>query len=239
MATPIEPTPNLTYSQTDAAALCGVSQRSLVERGKKRGYLSKLYHCFPGQFWGMVATAPITEPSKIRLTAMGVTELSSLIQNCSPEPPQLDSESRPIREHGAVVKVRLAAPKYRLEEYAESVWFLHQIDGAGEHQRLQLEAKRKLEPEQLQIEQVEAELVDSGELVTVSGSSEGLLSSAFEFLSESDRMFWEECERRKHQGKLMGRMLAGVTLAGMAEGEAEATQEYYAKSQKVATKKKA
>lgn len=231
------PNPNRTFSQSDAAAIAGVSQRALVDRGNKKGYLPKLYYCFPGKFWELVAVGSMEEQRSLRLTSKGVEELKALIQNLSPEPPQLDDEGNVIRENGAVLKKRLPCPNYTLKQYAEYVWFSHQFDGAAEHQRIELEKKRKPDCDRTSQQAIDAELVDSGEIVSVNGSAEGLISSAFEYLSESDRIFWTEVERRKEQGKLMGRMLAAVTLAGMSEGEEEVTKEYYQKSGNVAQKR--
>jgi hypothetical protein len=240
MNTPIDPPPNptKTYSQTDAAALVGVSQRALVDRDKKRGWLTKLNYCFPGYLWELVAVGSLEEQRKVRLTEVGVKELRDIIQACSPEPPTLDAELSPVRENGAVVKIRLPCPRYTLADYAQTLWFLQQIDGAGEHERLKLQAIRNAAPEQVECAAVEAELMDSGEIVSVQGSAEGLLDSAFEFLSESDRNFWDELNRRKQQGKLMGRLLGAATLSGMAEGEQEVQNQYYEKSVHVAQSKR-
>jgi hypothetical protein len=178
------------------------------------------------------------EQRKVRLTEMGVKELRDLIQGCSPEPPTLDVELKPVRENGAVVKVRLTSPRYTLTDYAQTLWFLQQIDGAGEHERLKLQAVRAATPEQIECAVVDAELVESGDIISVQGSAEGMLDSAFEFISESDRLFWEELNRRKRQGKLMGRLLGAAMLSEMAEGEKEVTNQYYEKAGKVAQSKR-
>lgn len=230
--------PNRTYSQTDAAAMVGVSQRVLVDRGKKKGYLPKLYHCFPGQFWQMVAVGSIADQSKIRLTSKGVEELRDLIQNCSPEPPHLDELHQPIRENGAVVKLRLSSPRCTLQQYAESVWFLNGIDGAAEHKRLELEQVRSPSTEQIQEQSVDAELVDTGEIITVSGSSGSAIERVFEGLECIDNDFWLELERRKQQGKLQGRLLKAVELQARVEGEVELESEYLERSKQIANRRK-
>ncbi|NJN11684.1 MAG: hypothetical protein HC815_28420 [Richelia sp. RM1_1_1] len=230
--------PEKTYSQTEAAVMSGVTQRTLVDRGSKRGYLSKLYHCFPGQFWELVAVGSLKDQSKIRLTQKGVEELKELIQNLSPEPPFLDSDRHPIRENGSVVKMRLASPKCTLDKYAESVWFLNQIDGAGEHHQLNLEQSRKPTPEKISQTTIEAELVESGEMVTVSGSSGSAIEQVFEALECMDSGFWSELERRRDQGKLQGRLLKAVELKSRTEGEAELETEYLNRVKEVANKRK-
>lgn len=240
MQTPSRPhqDPTRTYSQTEAAALVGVSQRVLVDRGKKKGYLPKLYHCFPGQFWQLVAVGSITEQSKIRLTSKGIEELRDLIQNCSPEPPQLDGSKQPIRENGAVVKLRLPSPRCTLQQYAESAWFLNGIDGAAEHKRLELELLRSPSSEQIREHSIDAELVDSGEIVSVSGSSGSAIERVFDGLECIDNDFWLELERRKQQGKLQGRLLKAVELQARVEGEVELESEYLERAKQIANRKK-
>ena len=230
--------PSKTYSQTDAAAAAGITQRALVNRGNKQGYLSKLYYCFHGQFWKKVAVGSIDESSKVRFTQKGVEELKELIQNLSPEPPQLDENRNPIRENGAVIKLRLDAPRCKLSQYAESVWFLNQFDGKGEHQRIELKKMRSQTSEKNSQEVIEAELVDSGEIISVSGSSGIAIEQVYEALEVQDSNFWNELERRRRLGKLQGRLLKSIELQSQTEGELELEKEYLNQREKIANQRK-
>jgi hypothetical protein len=86
-----------------------------------------------------------------------------------------------------ILKVRLASPKYTLSRYAESAWFLNSIDGRTEHQRLELEKLRSHSQEKFSHECVEAELVDSGEIISVSGSSGSAIERVFEGIGQNQR----------------------------------------------------
>ena len=229
--------PIKTYSQTEAAAAAGVTQRALADRGKKQGYLSKLNYCFPGQFWRLVAVGSIGE-SRLRLTHKGVKELKELIQNLSPEPPHLDDNREPIRENGAVLKLRLNAPRCTLAQYAESVWFLNKFDGKGEHQRIELKELRSQDSEKISQETVEAELVDSGEIISVSSSSGSSIEHIFEALEVQNSNFWSELDRRRKMGKLRGRLLASAELEAQVNGELELQTEFLNQSKKVASQRK-
>ena len=196
-----------------------------------------MYYCFPGQFWILVATGSIDEQSKIRFTQKGIEELKELIQNLSPEPPQLDEERQPIRENGSVIKLRLDAPKCKLSQYAESVWFLNEFDGKGEHQ-LELEQKRSQTREKISQEVIEAELVDSGEIISVSSSSGSAIEQVYDALEVQDSNFWEELERRRNLGKLQGRLYKSVELQAQTEGEIELETEYLNQRKKIANQRK-
>lgn len=218
---------NQTYSQTDAAVACGVSQRALVDRNGKKGYLGKLYYCFPGQYWELVAVGELKEQEKVRLTTRGVEELRELIQALSPEPPLLDDNKKPVKENGKVVKVR-GVPKYTLVEYAESIWFVHQIDGAGEHRRFLQEESQKCAPTREQSEAIalEAELVETGAIVSIDGSAENWLELAFTQLDQNNIQFWNDLDQAYESGKLQGRLLAAAQLKGMTEGQSEILTEH-------------
>lgn len=224
-----------TYTQTEAAKLCGVTQRSLVDRPGRKGYLTKLHQCFPGKHFSKVATGPIENQTAIKLTSIGVTELRDLIQALSPEPPALVDGRPTYHADGKVIKVK-RSPTHTLSEYAEFIWFKEGFDGSTELQEI---AKNNSTPNAETIEAacVEAEAVSAGQLVTVDHTSEPV-ELAWEQIEEMDSNFWQEAERRASRGYQQGRFLKSIELKAMTQGESDLSREYYERSKKVASRKR-
>lgn len=226
--------PQQTYTQTEAAKLCGVTQRSLVDRTGKRGYLSKLHQCFPGKHFKSVAIGSIKNQSSIRLTTKGVEELRDLIQALSPEPPVLVDGSPTYDSAGKVIK-RKQSP-HTLNQYAEYVWFKEEIDGSKE---LAIIEQNDLQPTQETIDAaaIEEEKASKGELVHIDQTSEPI-EFVWEQIEEMDGSFWQEAERRAKAGYQQGRFLKSIELKAMTQGESDLGKEYYERSKKVASRKR-
>lgn len=203
-----------TYSQTEAARACGVTQRVLVDRGGRSGYLSKLHYCFPGEYFHLVVEGSIENQKKCRLTSKGVAELRNLIQAISPEPPSLD-ENRELQynANGKVLKKKLPQPISSLEDYAEFIWESQNIDGAFEHSKEADPSPEVIEAAFLQEESFE----DSNSSAIT--NTEELISGIFQMANEADKAFTAELSRRAQVGFQQGRMLAAVEIGGREKGE--------------------
>lgn len=225
--------PQQTYTQTEAAKLCGVTQRSLVDRPGKKGYLSKLHQCFPGKYFESVAIGSTLNQSSVKLTAKGVEELKDLIQALSPEPPVLVDGKLTYDPFGKVIK-RKQSPR-TLNQYAEFIWFSEQIDGS---QELSIIAANDLQPSQeiIDLRAIEDES-GSHELVHIDQTSEPI-EIAWEQIEEMDSSFWQEAERRANKGYQQGRFLKSIELKAMTQGESDLGKEYYERSKKVASRKR-
>jgi hypothetical protein len=227
--------PTRTYTQTDAAKLCGVTQRTLVDRPGKIGYLTKLFRCFPGRHFSSVAVGSIKNQSELRLTVKGVEELRDLIQGISPEPPLLD-ESRNLTfdENGKVVKRRQSP--ISLNQYCEFVWFREGIDGSLELKRWEQQESIPSN-EAIEAAFVEAEQIESGAIVSIEHTVEPI-ETAFELLEQIDSNFWEEVERRAAVGYKQGVLLKSVELKARAKGESDHERQYNERAKNVASRKR-
>jgi hypothetical protein len=227
--------PTQTYTQTDAAKLCGVTQRTLVDRPGKIGYLTKLFRCFPGRHFSSVAVGSIKNQSELRLTVKGVEELRDLIQGISPEPPLLD-ESRNLTfdENGKVVKRRQSP--ISLNQYCEFVWFREGIDGSLELKRWEQQESIPSN-EAIEAAFVEAEQIESGAIVSIEHTVEPI-ETAFELLEQIDSNFWEEVERRAAVGYKQGVLLKSVELKARAKGESDHERQYNERAKNVASRKR-
>lgn len=226
--------PPQTCTQTEAAKLCGVTQRSLVDRTGKRGYLSKLHQCFPGKYFKSVAIGSIKNQSSIRLTTKGVEELRDLIQALSPEPPVL-LDGRPTYDSlGKVVK-RKQSP-HTLNQYAEYVWFKEEIDGSNE---LSIIAQHESQPTQETIDAaaIEEEQVLSGSVVHINQTDEPI-ELAYEQIEAMDSNFWEEAERRAISGYQQGRFLKSIELKARTQAEFDLENDHSQRSKNVASRKR-
>lgn len=220
-----------TYTQTDAAKLCGITQRALVDRPGRTGYLSKLHQCFPGRHFASVAVGSFENQSEIRLTCKGVEELKDLIQMLSPEPPQLDDSKNPTYDPlGKVVKLK-RSPTYTLNQYAEFVWFREGIDGSKELEKMERDRTRPT-PETIDAAEVEAE---SG-IITIDCTTEPI-EATFDRIELMDNSFWGEVKRRAESGYQQGRFLKTVELDARTKGESDLESEYYQRSKNVASRK--
>lgn len=227
--------PNRTYTQTESARACGITQRALIDRGGRVGYLTKLHKCFPGRHFADIAVGSIKNQSEIRLTAKGVEELKALIQNISPEPPELDTEGNlQFDPSGKVVK-RKCSPAYVLNQYAEFVWFKEGFDGAAELSRLE-QINNAPDAETIDAAFVEAEHAETGSIVSIDHTAEPI-EAAFEMLEEIDSMFFEEIKRRAEVGYKQGALLKSVELKARAKAESDREKQYNERAKNVASRR--
>lgn len=227
------PTDQRTFTQTEAARLCGITQRTLVEREGKIGYLTKLHQCFPGRHFTLVAVGSIENQSEIRLTCKGVEELRELIQMLSPEPPQLDEGKNPTHDSlGKVIKLK-RSPTYTLNQYAEFVWFKEGFDGACELEKQERDRVRPT-PETIDAAAIEAE----SQIITIDCTTEPI-ESTYDRIELMDNNFWGEVKRRAEAGYQQGRFLKTIELDARTKGESDLESEYYQRSKNVASRKKA
>jgi len=210
-----------TYSQTEAAKLCGVTQRVLVDRDGRPGYLSKLYKCFPGQFFQLVVDGNIENQKKCRFTSKGVTELKNLIQAISPEPPDLD-ENRNLQHdsNGKVVKKKLPRPSCTLGQYAEFIWESQAFDGGAEHMKSEAPT-----PEVVEAAFIQDASFDNSNSSAIT-NTEDLIAGIFQMTSDADQSFIAELSRRAHVGFQQGRMLAATEIGSREKGEATVRKEW-------------
>jgi hypothetical protein len=219
-----------TYTQTEAARLCGVTQRVLVNRDGRIGYLSKLHQCFPGRHFSEVAVGSIENQRELQFTSKGVEELRDLIQSISPEPPILNEKRKPTYDsNGKVIKKRQTP--MLLNQYAEYVWFKEGIDGAGELKLLQQPAPPTLET-------IEAAVVEEESGIVQVDNPTELIETAFDQLEQIDSNFWGEVDRRLSAGYQQGIFLKSIELKARAKGESDREQEYYKQAKNVATRRK-
>lgn len=222
---------NRTYTQTEAARACGVTQRALVDRGSKVGYLTKLHKCFPGRHFPLVAVGSVLNQSEVRLTAKGVEELKDLIQNISPEPPELDVERNPVFDTSGKVRKRKCSPAQTLNQYAEFIWFKEGIDGAAELARLE-QINDAPGAETIDAAFVEAEKA----IISIDQTSEPI-EQVFDQLEQIDSMFFEELKRRADVGYKQGVLLKTVELKARTQGEIDREEHYYKRSKNVASRR--
>lgn len=224
-----------TYTQTDAAKLCGVTQRTLVDRPGKIGYLTKLFKCFPGRHFSLVCLGSILNQSELRLTQKGVEELKELIQSISPEPPLLgENRSLTYNADGKVAKRRQSP--IPLNQYCEFVWFREGIDGSGELKRWEQQESAPTQ-ETIDAAFVEAEQVETGAIVSIDDTVEPI-ETALELLEQIDSGFWEEVERRAAVGYKQGVLLKSVELKARAKGESDHEKQYNERAKNVASRKR-
>jgi hypothetical protein len=220
-----------TYTQTDAARLCGITQRALVARDGRTGYLTKLHQCYPGRYYSLVCVGSFSRQSEIRFTVKGVEELRDLIQALSPEPPLLDDDKKPTYDPtGKVLKAK-KSPAYTLNQYAEFVWFREGIDGAEEVQKLE---RDRVAPTAQTI-QAAAVQEEAGAL-TIHSTSEPA-EVIFDRLEQMDSSFWEEVKRRAEEGYQQGRFLKTIEVEARTKGEFDVENDYYGRSKNVASRK--
>ena len=218
----LEPTTDneQTYTQTEAAKICGVTQRVLVDRNSRQGYLSKLYHCFPGKYFPLIVEGDIKNQKKCRLTHKGVIELNNLIQAISPEPPDLDdNRNLQYSADGKVLKKKLPRPSCTLNQYAEFIWESQNIDGAAEHRQ-----KEKPTPEIIEAAFVQDENFESSDSIIL--NTENSLTEIFQSIEEGNLSFSDELERRALVGYQQGRMLAVVEIGSREKGEKSVRKEW-------------
>jgi hypothetical protein len=224
-----------TYTQTEAAKACGITQRALVDRKGKTGYLTKLHKCFPGRHFPTVAIGSIKNQSEIRLTAKGVEELKDLIQHVSPEPPELDTERNPTYDPSGKVIKRKCSPFYTLNQYSQFIWFKEGIDGAAELARLE-QISSTPDAETIDAAFVEAESAYSGAIVSIDHTVEPI-ETAFELLEQIDSSFWQELERRAEVGYKQGTLLKSVELKARAKAESDREKQYQEQAKNVASRR--